>query len=453
MLLLGIALPVLLILLILSALIWIPHWFLGNETFRQEMNRQTNTALKLDGEWMPFRLDGWTLRSDGYDGSGVFESYRIHVRAEQLSFQINWRALLRRKWDIDPVEVQKLKIVITSHSEPASPPTPPTPPTLPPPPSFPKAAALFIPQTVDIREIILADTSVTLETSRGEKYQLNQIKAACMSDGHGRWSTAISSATFLPPQRLSWNLNSARLMGNLERMTLEHSEWFGKTAGIVKISGQLITDAQPDAELKLEGRGIPVASIVPIDWKSFFEGAVDGDATARFDLNGLELKGEATGKDIQLIGVPILRSMQLATGIREWTELPLNTAWAKFTYTDIENNHDLQIESSIFESSNLTRLEGDLRIRNNQLTGTYQVGLSPRVVAKIPGAEMTVFTLNQNGYHWAQPPMTLSGSMDDPKEDLSPRLKSAVFDAVEQKINEGVNRGVDLLKSLIDRVP
>jgi hypothetical protein len=445
----GLALALILILAIPVALVWIPHAFLSSETFRQEMNRQTSQTLNIRGEWMPFRLDGWTLSSAGFEGTGSLEGNQLHVRAEQLTFKINWRALLTRTWSIDPITVQKVDLRITAEADEAPVEVPaefvaPTPT-----PGFLKVAALFIPQKVDIHQIILEQASLAWAATKDEIYRIDGLQAKSIADGFGLWSTSVSKGTFSPPDRLPWNLNSARLLGDLNRMDLEHAEWFGQDSGIIKMSGPLFSAGKLHVMLKLSATALPATSLVPEQWTSFVEGTVDGKGSADLIDGKMKLAGKLEGQGIKLIGVPVLRSMQMATGIREWTELPLTTAWAEFTYTE---DH-LSVPKSVFDSAGLARLEGNFKIENQQLQGVYQVGMSDRVVSRIPGAAQTVFTTSQNGYYWAQPPMTLSGTSKDPKEDLSPRLKTAIFDAVQQKINQGVDQGLNIFKSILERVP
>jgi len=427
-------------------LLWIPHWFLGSETFRQEMNRQTNSTLNLRGEWLPFQLEGWTLNSPGYQGTTGYKNYQADLSAEQVSFQINWRSLFKRKWDIKAVAVQKLNLQLSTLSEPLKLPEMTAPPEA---PGISKLMIPFIPQTVDIKEILLPEVAVSLKTEKKTDSIIRHLAAHSISDGHDHWNTSISKGTFTPSGRLPWKLNSARLTGNLEAMTLEGAEFIGQGEGTINISGPVLVDGKPDASLKLIGKGIPLNSIVPLNWKSFVAGRVDGSATALINRQGVSLQGKAEGQDVVLIGIPALRAIHTATGIREWTELPLSKAWTEFTYS----NHDLHIQASAFESNDLIKLEGQLRVKNNELSGTYQVGVSERVVTKIPGAQQTVFTSHQSNYYWAQPPMSLSGTIDQPKEDLSPRLKSAAFDAIEQKIHDNLGKGLNIFNSLLEQIP
>ncbi|MFM2221656.1 MAG: hypothetical protein RLZZ553_1404, partial [Verrucomicrobiota bacterium] len=80
-------------------------------------------------------------------------------------------------------------------------------------------------------------------------------------------------------------------------------------------------------------------------------------------------------------------------------------------------------------SEGLARMEGKITFSRSgpelpyQLNGDFRVGLAPGTLAQIPGAEEDVFQPGERGLLWA--PMHVSGTMADPKEDLSERLMAA----------------------------
>src|SRR5690606_27622081 len=67
--------------------------------------------------------------------------------------------------------------------------------------------------------------------------------------------------------------------------------------------------------------------------------------------------------------------------------------------------------------------EGDLTIRGDNLEGRFRLGLAPGTLASIPGAETDVFLPGERGLVWA--PLRVSGTLDDPQEDLTDRLIDA----------------------------
>lgn len=75
-----------------------------------------------------------------------------------------------------------------------------------------------------------------------------------------------------------------------------------------------------------------------------------------------------------------------------------------------------------------------MRIRGRQLDGLFQLGLAPGSLAKIPGAETDVFSPGKNGLQWTS--LRITGTLDDPEEDLSGRLIEAagmrMFDVIPE---------------------
>src|SRR5690606_34891189 len=72
----------------------------------------------------------------------------------------------------------------------------------------------------------------------------------------------------------------------------------------------------------------------------------------------------------------------------------------------------------------LIRIEGMLRLeRDKSIDGRFRLGLTPGTLASIPGAETKVFLPGERGVLWT--PLHITGTLDDPKEDLTDRLIAA----------------------------
>jgi hypothetical protein len=74
-------------------------------------------------------------------------------------------------------------------------------------------------------------------------------------------------------------------------------------------------------------------------------------------------------------------------------------------------------------SEGLIRLEGSLSIKGENIEGSFQLGLVPGTLARIPGAETHVFKTGRLGLLWA--PVRVTGTLSNPKEDLTQRLTDA----------------------------
>ena len=83
----------------------------------------------------------------------------------------------------------------------------------------------------------------------------------------------------------------------------------------------------------------------------------------------------------------------------------------------------LELYDIVLASEGLVRVLGKLIIENGSLDGSFRVGIMPGVLAHIPGAETKVFERGEKGLLWA--PLRITGTIENPKEDLSGRLIAA----------------------------
>jgi hypothetical protein len=96
-------------------------------------------------------------------------------------------------------------------------------------------------------------------------------------------------------------------------------------------------------------------------------------------------------------------------------------------------------------SQDQIRVEGSCRISPDRLAGELLLGLSPQILGWIPGAEEKVFVDQRAGLRWAK--VSISGSPERPKEDLTQRLFAAFRDKMMKEFNGGTK---DAVKSLLD---
>ena len=85
------------------------------------------------------------------------------------------------------------------------------------------------------------------------------------------------------------------------------------------------------------------------------------------------------------------------------------------------------------------------------MDGTFQVGVTPGSLQWLPGSQGKVFTASRDGYLWTS--MRLTGPVDSPTEDLTPRLvaaaQGAIIEGVEKTVKDPVGTVLDTVKSLL----
>ena len=92
------------------------------------------------------------------------------------------------------------------------------------------------------------------------------------------------------------------------------------------------------------------------------------------------------------------------------SDCSLNFEW-KYPTIDIEN--------IAIEEKGKFRIEGEISIEQRRLRGTIRLGLTREYLDWLPNPE-EVFSRKQGGYLWTN--VRLSGTIDDPGQDLSPRI-------------------------------
>jgi len=90
----------------------------------------------------------------------------------------------------------------------------------------------------------------------------------------------------------------------------------------------------------------------------------------------------------------------------------------------------------VAEASGLLRVEGAFTVGKGEIVGDFKVGVTPSSLQWLPGSRARVFTESRDGYAWA--PMRLTGPIDHPSEDLSPRLATAAAGEVIQGVESTV---------------
>jgi len=79
----------------------------------------------------------------------------------------------------------------------------------------------------------------------------------------------------------------------------------------------------------------------------------------------------------------------------------------------------IDIKDIAIEEKGKFRIEGAISIERRSLHGAIRLGLAHQYLDWLPNAE-EVFNRERSGYLWTT--MHLSGTIDEPKQDLSPRI-------------------------------
>ena len=147
-------------------------------------------------------------------------------------------------------------------------------------------------------------------------------------------------------------------------------------------------------------------------------------------------------KDGVLTALPVLDRLAAYANTTRFRILPLQEAHAGF----IRRGNKLTLTDIVISSEGLVRLEGRMDITGQALDGFFRLGLPPGTLATIPGAETKVFVEHEHGLLWAT--LRITGTLDEPKEDLSERLMAAAGDRMFELIPETGEKALKFTRSL-----
>src|SRR4051812_10878574 len=271
----GYSLVALFVLLLVAA-IALPIGFrsyLHSEAFRLKIGAAAGKALKAEAEIQPPRLEGSTAYTDGFKAHGSLESAFRELRADQIRADFNWHGLLRRKWQIDEIAVEKLDIDLAEPHQRAS-----------------RAAA--------------PETEPAPHVPEGPKWQFD-LRKATVRDSRWRWGGAslpagevAHAALNVTPLEDSWivavtggalrqegwpeiGVDSAHLRYRESVLYLTESR-LHQGSGFATVTGEIDLKQRLDLQVVLEG--LDLNPLLSGDWRARLTGKLYGDTTVRGGL-------------------------------------------------------------------------------------------------------------------------------------------------------------------------
>jgi hypothetical protein len=201
--------------------------------------------------------------------------------------------------------------------------------------------------------------------------------------------------------------------------------------GQIDVNGSFRFTKPGAMDLALHFQRCPVDAFLSEPSRSKFEGTFNSNTSVKQEL-GSDKAASAEG-DIAVAGgllkdISALEKIATLTGEQRFRTLKLHELSAKFHWTAPE----LSIEDFVAESKGLLRVEGEFRVKNETIHGSFQLGVSAEILKSIPGAREEVFKKERDGYFWT--PVKIDGPVKNPRQDLKDRLVAGAKRYYEKKI-------------------
>lgn len=377
---------------------------LSGESIRDLLEDHGGRALGGRVELAPLAWEGAAVSSDRLRLAGRPGSPLKHLEATSLRATWDWQAVFSGTWNLDECTIDSL--AASFHREPtaAAVAVEPTPP-----PWF----AAFLPSCVEFPALRIhrADLDVDGLALKGSTLTIRQKT--------GAWMITASGGVLTPP------------VGPPLNVDFLHGRWQAPGFSLLDSSllaggnGRLRARGDWPGRIQIEGSNLPLRDFLDARWRDSVTGALSGNATIAHETATGRLEITAG----RLRGLPWLRELATLTGRREFGDLPFSQATANFEM----RGGVWHWRNLVLESTALLRIEGDATLSpGGGLSGRFRVGVTESVLETLPGSRQFLFTESTNGYLWT--PVVLGGTLDDPTEDLSPRLAEALGGALIESV-------------------
>ncbi|MDA8909186.1 hypothetical protein N9I65_03315 [bacterium] len=301
-------------------------------------------------------------------------------------------------------------------------------------PSVPDWLKRFLPNRVEVDEIAVGSTQISVLNSANEPaFLLKGAQGTIRPDFNTRiWEILMKGGTVLVPNQEEVGIRELAMRWKRSDLFIDRCSLSVFGNGSVAAAGEIGFGEEGVFDLDLELSSIKVDDLVEGDWSDRLDGLVEGPVKVTGKPGAFLYEGELRVKEATAKSIPVLALIAEYTRNEQFKQLVFSEAKTGFRREgDVVELNDL-----VLQSDGLVRVEGDITILGESLEGICRVGVTPGTLRWIPGAERQVFTESKDGFLWA--PLTLTGTVSEPREDLSSRLIAAAGEEILKGLPEGI---------------
>ena len=388
--------------------------YVESEAFRREMEMETAKGLHLEStRFAPIRRTGFFgLQSKEAAGSNGRKAL-TNLQARGVFARFNPWGIFLRRWQLDLLEIDSGEVGIQTY-EPKPEPSPAKP-----------WYVLFLPGRVYLKRVDSEPVDVTWNFLREKSgfFATHLLITPNGRDFEYRANGGVFRLALVP----DLELEAAHLYINHDvlkvyRLDLISRERNADAIGTIHLRGEAGVKGSRSIAAESEFDRLPLSRWVPKSWQGHVLGKASGkvrytsqspaaqtssgEATLRVEsgrIEGLALLDKLAA----ISGKPALRTLSLG-------ECSLAIEWR---YPQIH------LRRLVLEDEEKLRVEGEITVEDQSLAGTIQLGVARPYLEWLPHPE-EIFRRDEQGYLWTT--VHLSGTLRDPKQDLSPRIAEAL---------------------------
>lgn len=303
-------------------------------------------------------------------------------------------------------------------------------------PALPSWLSKFAPNRVELEKIVISTANVSVLKAGGPVFLLSGVQTTMEPDFKtGVWEISGKGGRLVVPDQPEIRLKDLGLRWRSSEIFLDHCSLGIYEEGHISGTGEIGFDNGGRFDVDLEISSINVDDLVTGEWRDRLAGVIHGPVHITGPPGALVYEGTLNVSDGVIESIPVLKLIAEYTRSERFNRLVLNEAKADFKSA----GDRVELRNLVMQSDGLVRVEGQIDLVGDQLTGTLNVGVTPGTMRWIPGAERLVFVEDREGFRWA--PLHLTGTTSEPKEDLSSRLIAAAGESIISELPGGLLEG------------
>lgn len=413
-------------------------WLRG-DGFREWLAAQCSAALRSEVTLADLKWEGSEVYASNFSALGSEEAAFSKIGLDGVRAKMG--GIQDKAFQVPEISVNRLNLEFSSrrksgktpeentlHSDGAKGPT------------LPAWLARFTPDRVEVEQIVVSSANVSVENESGPVFLLTGTRSTMEPDFQaGSWEIAAKGGKITVPEQPEIRLKDLGLRWRGSALFIDQCALGIYEDGHIEGKGEIGFEDHGLFDVDLEISSIQVDELVEGEWRDRLSGVIDGPVRITGAPGALTYEGTINVTEGVMEAIPVLKRIAQYTRSERFNRLVLNQAKVDFKSA----GGRVELRNLVLQSDGLVRVEGQIDLAGDQLTGDLQVGVTPGTMRWIPGAERLVFVEDRDGFRWA--PMKLSGTTAEPKEDLTGRLVAAAGEAIVTELPSGLLEGAQEL--------
>lgn len=416
--------------------------YLHSEGFRKFLSAEVSAAAKVNGSFAPFFWDGLAVETDSFDATG--EGLVQALQADRIATEVGFGGLGRGVWEIKATRIGRIEVAIDATQ--ADEPQPIAPKIRK--EKVVKKQSGWLPSEIELESVEIGELSIGVTTIKGPATAKGMAVRVLPAKGKNAYKAEIIGGNLVLPQEWAPSFGLRRIAGTYR----DGSAFITRAEAAAWEKGRILAFGEWNFKqdfYSFEGEieDVRCEEILNENWAR----RLTGDISSTFAIDNRAgpqvMSGEMEIRNGTLTALPMLDALAAYADTRRFRILQLNETRTTWRYS----NGEILLSDLVMGSEGLIRIEGNLSIRGRNIEGRFLLGLVPGTLANIPGAETDVFKPGPHGLLWV--PLRITGTLDDPKEDLTDRLIEAAGMRMFEQLPETGERVLKFTRNALGQAP